>query len=150
MRAVTCGWTLQENFDFNLYYAPKSRGYSEHAYLGVYSQKGIKGIGKISNIITADLINGELKILDTTGGAVTEEQETNIKAVIPVALENNGWDISKNHKFFCVVKLIKTDFPKNSKYPLQGTKFFNLKDILEVDKLPLIEEIAEKLKLKEW
>ena len=35
MRAVTCGWTLQDNLQFNLYYAPAERSYSKHTYIGI-------------------------------------------------------------------------------------------------------------------
>ena len=49
MRVVTCGWTLKENIQFNLYYDPADRGYSEHSYLGVYANKAVRAIGEIEN-----------------------------------------------------------------------------------------------------
>lgn len=150
MKAVTCGWTIGENFKYNLYYAPRSRGYSDHAYLGVYAQKSIQGIGKISNIIEADLTeNGDLKILNHTAD-ITQQQKADIIHVIAEAKENNGWDISKEHTFFCVEKLYETKYKKNSPYPLQGSKLFNLKEALQIDKLPDVSEIAEKLKTITW
>ena len=150
MRVVTCGWTLQENLQFNLYYDPVTRGYSEHTYLGIYSDKSVRGIGKIENIIVADrLPNGQLQILQSTH-PVTTQQEQNISAVIPLAFQNNGYQIFTGHKFFCVEKFYETDFEKMTKYPLQGTKFFNLKTELQIDKLPDTEEIARLLREKTW
>lgn len=150
MRIVPCGWTLKENFQFNLYYAPVNRGFSEHNYLGIYSDKSVQGIGKIENIITAHrLSTGELEITNGTTD-VTPEQTNNIIGVIAAAQTNNNWDIATGHRFFCVEKFYHTDFRKTTKYPLQGSKFFHLKDLLKITTLPKIEEIAEKLKSIEW
>lgn len=150
MRVVTCGWTLSENFQFSLYYDPVTRGFSEHTYLGIYSDKSVRGIGKVENIIAADLLpNGQLQIISNTN-PVTPQQEQNIKAVIPYAFQNNGYQIATGHKFFCVEQFYHTDFAKTTKYPLQGTKFFNLKTELQIDKLPSTQEIADLLKQKTW
>jgi len=149
MRALTCGWTLEENFEFNLYYDPVSRGYQNHKYLGLYSKKSIKGIGEIENIVCADLEGDKLNILSKTN-KITPEQVERIKGVIPKAKENNNWDISKGHKFFLVKKFYETDYKKTTLYPLQRAKYFNLSEVLGLSKLPPVEEIAEKLKTKEW
>lgn len=150
MRVVTCGWTLNENFQYNLYYDPAERGYSEHTYLGIYRDKSVRGIGKIENIITADLqSSGHLEIKYSTK-KVTPQQEQNIIGAIAAAKQNNNWDIGKGDKFFCVENFYPTDFRKITKYPLQGTKFFNLKTELNLTTLPTTEEIAELLKTKTW
>ncbi|MCX7547781.1 hypothetical protein OS188_07440 [Xanthomarina sp. F1114] len=150
MRAVTCGWTLEENFNYDLYYAKKEKGFSEHSYIGIYANKSIRGIGKISNIVLADMdSSGELIIKEKTK-PLSETEINNIKNVIPAALKNNGWDLSKNHRFFCVEKFYETDFKKETNYPLQGTKFFNLKTVLSLKKLPDVPTIAELLKSKTW
>jgi len=150
MRAVTCGWTLQENFQFNLYYDKVEDGYSDHSYIGIYSDKSIKGIGKLSNIIEADLLpTGNLHIKNSTN-PVTYEQEQNILGVIPAAMTNNSWNISTGQNFFCVEKFYETDFRKTTKYPLQGTKFFNLKTVLNLKTLPTTDQLAYLLKAKTW
>ncbi|HOY17836.1 MAG TPA: hypothetical protein PLC89_11095 [Haliscomenobacter sp.] len=150
MRVVTCGWTLQENFQFNLYYDSADRGYSDHNYLGIYSDKAVKGIGKIENIITANLLpTGLLDIIDKTT-TVTQKQEQSIIEVISVAQINNNWDISTGHKFFCVEQFYPTNYRKTTKYPLQGTKFFNLKERLQVSTLPSTQDIAQRLNQLEW
>ncbi|WP_018479352.1 hypothetical protein [Pontibacter roseus] len=149
MRAVTCGWTLSENFQYNLYYDKVEDGYSEHSYIGIYKNKSIRGIGKLENIIEADYINGQLQIKNSTA-SITSEQEQNIKDVIVAAKKNNNWDISLAHNFFCVEKFHPTDFKKQTKYPLQGTKFFNLKNELNLTTLPSTDIIAELLRTKAW
>lgn len=150
MRAVTCGWTLEENFKHNLYYDRIEDGYSEHSYVGTYSDKSIRGIGKLSNIIQANLLpNGKLDIKSNTN-PVTAEQEKNIIDVIAAAKQNNNWDIRERHNFFCVERFYETDFRKTTKYPLQGTKFFNLKVELNLKTLPPTEQLAELLKTITW
>lgn len=150
MRVVTCGWTLQENLQFHLYYDPANRGYSEHSYLGIYSDKAVRGIGKIENIITANLLpTGKLKIIDSTT-TVTSQQQQNIINVIVAAKTNNNWSISNGHKFFCVEEFFPTNFRKTTKYPLQGRKFFNLKNLLQVTTLPTTQQIAQQLNQMQW
>lgn len=149
MRVVTCGWSLTENFQYNLYYAFASRGYSDHAYIGLYANKCVKGVGKLENTICADFINDELTIKESTV-PVTEVQRENIIGVIKAAKINNNWDLSLDHKFFCVDKFHSTCFKKNTKYPLQGTKLFDLRKVLNHQVLPSTEEIAELLKGKNW
>jgi len=151
MRVVTCGWTLQENLQFNLYYDPADRGYSDHNYLGIYSDKSVRAIGKLENIITADLLpTGQLQIIDSTATVTAQQQQQNIIGVIAAAKTNNNWNITTGHKFFCVEQFYPTNFRKITKYPLQGTKFFNLKHRLQVTTLPPIQEIAQRLNQIEW
>jgi len=150
MRAVTCGWTLAENFQHNLYYDKVEDGYSDHSYIGTYSDKSIKGIGKLSNIIEADLLpSGKLHIKNSTN-PVTPEQEKNIIDVVAAAMTNNSWNISTGHNFFCVERFYETDFRKTTKYPLQGTKFFNLKTELNLKTLPPTDQLADLLKTITW
>ena len=150
MRAVTCGWTLQENFQYSLYYDKVEDGYSDHSYIGIYSDKSVRGIGKLENIIEADLLpNGQLQIKNSTS-TPTAQQKQNIIQVIAAAKQNNNWDIATGHNFFCVEKFYPTDFHKTTKYPLQGTKFFNLKTELGLTTLPTTDKIADLLKTKTW
>ena len=150
MRAVTCGWTLNENFQYSLYYDKVKDSYSDHSYIGIYSEKSIKGIGKLENVIEADLLsNGKLQIKNYTAHP-KPQQEQNIINVIAAAKRNNNWDIATAHNFFCVEKFYETDFRKITKYPLQGTKFFNLKTELNLTTLPDTEKIAELLRNITW
>jgi hypothetical protein len=150
MRVVACGWTLDDNLKYNIYYDPVDRGYSEHNYLGIYSGKSVRGIGKIENIVSAELKKGkQLQIIDSIS-PVTTKLQNNIKAIIEAAKLNNNWDISKGHKFFCVERFYKTDFRKATKYPIQRTKFFDLREVLKVKSLPSLEVIAEQLRQFEW
>lgn len=149
MRVVTCGWTFEDNMKYSLYYDLADRGYSEHGYIGIYKEKSVRGIGKIVNIVTADIVRGKVKVIESQN-PVSEEQLANIKDAAISGKQDFGWDINRDHKFFIVDKFYETDFKKKSKYPLIRSKFFNLKDLLKTDKLPDVQVIAEKLKHLDW
>jgi hypothetical protein len=149
MRALVCGSSLSENINWGLYYAPSTRGYQEHQYIGFYDKKAIKGIGKIENIVIADLIDGNLIVHDSKK-ALSEDEKERIIGAVNMAYETKGWDISKYHKFFLVDKFHETSFRKTTKFPLQSSKYFNLKHILNIDKLPKTEKIADLLKKIVW
>lgn len=151
MLTVGCGYTLNDNFKNNVYYDPANRGYSYCSHLGIYHNKSVRGIGKIENIITANLnADDELVILKTTNGKATEEQKLNIRNMINDAKTNIGWDIRLNNKFFCVDKFLPLEFEKKSKGGLFGKKYFNLNRLLSQEKFKNIEEIANKLNIEKW
>jgi hypothetical protein len=112
MLTVPCGWTLEDNFEFGVYYDPATRGNSYCTHMGIYKNKRVQGIGKIDNIIVADLVNDNLEILETTNGVATEQQISNIIGIIEAAKTKLGWNISKDHKFYCVERM-------------DGRKYFN-------------------------
>lgn len=149
MRGVNCGQTLEENFKYNLYYDPSDRGYSKHSYIGIYSNKCIHGIGKIENIITAELTSDELNVLESTE-LVSEDQKNRIIGAIRDAYEKREWEIESGHKFFMVEKFFCTTYIKESFLPMRGTQFFDLYEILNMETLPDIEMIADKLKECKW
>jgi hypothetical protein len=151
MLTIACGATLSDNFKNKCYYDPIDRGYSHCTHLGIYNQKRVKGIGKITNIISANLIDvNKLEIVNTTNGEATSEQIENIINMINDAKNNLGWNISQNHKFFCVNEFAKTEFWKDSKGGLFGKKYFDLKAVIGKEKFKNINEIAELLKLEKW
>ncbi len=150
MRAVTCGMTLEENFKYNLYYDPASRGFSKHGYIGIYANKCIRGIGKVVNIIIADYIDDKLEIIDSTGEEITENKRARIINAINEAYEKRGWKIDRNHKFFMVDNFFETNYQKTTKSSLRRTQFFNLCELLDISILPNTEIIAEKMKKLEW
>jgi hypothetical protein len=148
MRAVTVGRTYEDNLKYKLYYDPAVRGYSEHGFLALYKNKGIKAIGKIINIIEADEINGNLVIKSSTT-AVTIEQQTNILAAVESS-KTYGWNVERDHKFFCVDQFVETDFMKASKFPLQGTKFFDLDLLIGTGVEKSVMKIATLLNGTTW
>lgn len=148
MRAITAGVSFESNLKFKLYYDPQSRGFSEHGYIGLYKQKAIRAIGRLENIIEANYIEGQL-IIKNSDDPVTEEQKLNIISAVLDA-KQYGWDISLGHNFFCVDNFYETEYVKNTPYPLQRTKFFDLYKILNDNREHSTEEIAKLINQKIW
>ena len=149
MRAVTCGITLEENLQFNLYYDPADRTYRNHRFVGLYKNKSIRGIGEVENIIQADMIANRLKIINSTE-QVTADQIRRITDVIPHAKRTCGYNIQKNHQFFLVKEFFPTDYRKATKGGIMSRKYFDLKKVLHVEDLPDTEHIANILMDLEW
>ena len=149
MRAVNCGLTLDENFELSLYYDPADRSYREHNYIGIYSNKCVRWIGEIENIIAADFIDSALQVIESTYPVADVQRERIIK-VIARAQRNNGWDISRGHRFFLVKQFYATEYRKKSSGPMRGTQYFDLGEVLDVSDLPDVLQMAERLKHKSW
>jgi hypothetical protein len=150
MLTVACGWTLNDNFKYSVYYDPAVRGNSYCTHVGIYKDKRVQGIGKIENIIDAELINDKLIINNTTNGVATTQQQSNIINIINEAKSNLGWNISLGHKFFCVDKFYKTNFIKNTPNGLFGKRYFDLNEYLGLEGEIETSEIAELLKKVDW
>lgn len=134
MRVMLCGKTLDLNIKNGCYYNLAERGYKEHTYMGMYKEKAIRAFGKISNIVGAELVDGELKIINFTH-KVTDSQNERIINMIIETKESLGWDISTKHEFFMIDKLHEIEFKKASKGAPLGAKFFDLKEYLKNDEI---------------
>jgi hypothetical protein len=149
LRALTSGWSLEENFKYGIYYDHISRGFQKHRYLGLYHSKSIVGIGEVENIVTVELINDTLTVL-SNDHPVTDEQKERITGIIHLAWERNDWDIARDHRFFIVPEFYPTNFKKVTKFPIQRSRYFDLRDELEISEMPSVATIAELLAEKEW
>ena len=148
MRCQLAGTTLDFNVKNNLYYDNIDRGFSAHDYLGLYKDKSVKAIGKISDIITAvQNENGDL-IYQVEKGEINDDKKAAIKKAIDDS-KNYGYILDRNRYFF-VEKFYETDFKKTTPKGAMGTRFFNLAELLNTDELPDIPVIAERLKSLTW
>ena len=150
MRAVPCGTSHEDNFEFDLYYHPSSRGYRRHQYVGIYFDKSIRGIGKIEKTVEVDAENGTLEGEDVE--KLSEEEKRRILGAMKEA-SKHGYSIDQDHEFFLVDRFYRTDFTKASKHGMQGAQYFSLRDYVEIGEtsdLPETEKLAGKLRKKEW
>ena len=122
-----------------------------------WQKKEVKYIGKISKIVYAELL--ENKDLTTKNISGEEEISKNEKERIINTMEEfpkvyGFGDISKGHIFFLFDKenFCATKFKKTSKYGLLGSKFFELKSLLNVSSVDKMttDEMAERLKKETW
>lgn len=153
MRAITSSGSFTHNMKHNIYYDAESRGYAAHQYLGLYNNKSVRAIGKLTKVVLANVdmeTKQFTKIESRKGELPTEQEKQQILAIMDKARIENGWNVFNNHQFFIVDEFIPTNFKKITKYPIQRTKFFDLGSELGLDELPNCLEIAELLKERTW
>lgn len=149
MRMRLAGTTLDFNTSHNVYYDKADHGFRPHDYLGLYSQKSIRAIGKICASIIAVATDTGITY-NAECGELTEDRKNTIELAMKDAV-NYGYDIrTTEHRYFFVEKFYETDFKKISPRAPMGTRIFDLTQILETDSLPATENIAELLKEKTW
>ncbi len=150
MRVRVASVTMDFNIENGLYYDNASHGFSGHRYIGLYTEKAVRAVGELTAIVTAVMDGDSLIITDTREGAVNEDMKRKIRAAIEKA-KSYGWDIGTiPHNYFFVAKFYRTEYRKASLHALLGTRFFDLCEVLGMDKLPETEEIARLLNDKQW
>lgn len=147
MRMQLAGTTLSINKKLNLYYDDVNRGFSEHEYLGLYNQKSVRVIGKIEAIIVGRYENGEW-VFVTEKGTLTDDIKNRIIEARDDG-KNYGYKMT-NQRYFIVENFYETDFKKETPNAPWGSRMFDLTEVLGVEKLPDVEEIANQLSKKTW
>lgn len=148
MRVQLAGTTFDFNIRQKLYYDDIDRGFRAHDYLGLYKEKTVRAIGRITDIITAVLEeDGEITYSVEKG-----EIDDNKKRDIAIAIEdgkNYGYSLTKT-RFFFVDKFYETDFRKTTPRAPMGSRVFDLTQVMGVSELPDTSVLAEKLKSITW
>jgi len=150
MRLVLATTSLEDNLKYGLYYHGTERGYRAHSYIGLYSGKSIRGIGRISKIIypKIDLEIGTVEILE--GPSISDDEKRTILKATISARDNRGWNLTTDHVFF-LADFKPCDFKKTTKRAPMGVRFFNLSDYCPtIDKKTSIENIVICLNNNEW
>jgi hypothetical protein len=146
-----CGESVEDNIQFQLYYCPVTRNFRKARYLGIYANKTIQAIGKISKVIPCDinLESNAVEVLDKQSRLTEGEQQRILGASI--AAKKYGYDLSTGSKFFLCDEMVRTDFPKKSKGGIQGHRYFDLKEILGDRKIPeSLSDLASLLRQHQW
>ena len=138
MLAVPVKDSFNDNMKLNLYCDDKKKVYG---YLGLYINKSIRAIGKVTKVAPIRIIDGVLYI-DTS---VTNEEKSRIFEEI------KRWKTSElnsiSTKIFFVDKFYETDYKNIGTIGIMGSKKFKLDELFS--KIPeTTEEIANQLKGK--
>lgn len=149
LRIVPCGWTLELNVKHGIYFAPASRGYTKHNYLGLYKGKRVQQIGQIQNIITANLTeSGELVVIEKLNDVSSQQSRNIVNCITETKIQTN-WSIDSGHTFFCVDAFYETNYIKTSKHGMLGTRLINLKEALGSEPASA-SAVATQLEGKTW
>lgn len=148
MRVQLAGTTFKFNMANNLYYDDIERGFRAHDYLGLYTGKSVRAIGKISDIVTAVRDGTGALTYSVEKGQLTDAMKKQITFAIKDG-KNYGYELESTRYFF-VEKFFETDYKKSTPYAPRGSRIFDLTQTLGVDSLPPLSVIAEQLKAITW
>lgn len=150
LRIRAASETFDKNMEYNLYYDSTDRGFTKHAYLGLYRDKAVRLIGKVKKIVSAKLTDGNLTI-DNDVEVSSDER----KRIYEAILDGKSHDynlVDVLHNYFIVEKFVETNYIKNSKGGLFGSRQINLESECGIKnvKLQSIEDIALQLNNRVW
>lgn len=154
MRVVLSGTSFESNKANNLYSHESSRGYSPHTYIGLYTDKSVRAIGKINSIFDAALKNNKAQFAKKSiQGTLTDDIKKRIESALIANNEEGKW-----LRFFIVDKFYDTDFKKITPRAPMGSRMFDLVDEInkimpdgsKIEELPETSKIAELLKNCTW
>lgn len=154
------GGSFDSNKKYNLYYNGANKGFANYAYIGLYKNKSMRAIGKLSKRCIAEVIDKSKTNFDINNleispeiGTITDDDK---KRIVGAILESPYKDslINRPHRYFLVEQFYDTDFAKNTKRPPLGNRIFDLGDVLGLEDNEFsqknTEEIAELLKREKW
>lgn len=153
MRAIAASTTLKDNIELNLYYCGIGRNVSEHGYIGLYSNKSIRAIGKIYKTAISKIENGTINFYSEKKGSPLTDGELERLHLAVERSKAYGYNLGTwEHRFYLVEKFYEINFEKTTPNPIQRDKFFNLAIMLKQEKqsLPDTQEIAKFLDGKSW
>lgn len=146
LRIVPCGESIEINKKYGIYFNSSDRGYTKHAFLGIYANKTVQFIWAIDSIFDVEFDGTSLK-KNLVQGRDTSDYDKKIVNIITEAETVCGYDIKFGHRFFCGVPL-ETAFKKSSPGGIQGPRFINLRDV--IGKFSDATDVAMKLRSKQW
>ena len=147
MRIVPCGVSIEINRKYGIYFQRSDRGYSRHAYVGVYADKAVRLIWKIDNVFDVTLQEDGKLVKNLVQGEQTDKYDQQLRAIIQDAKSECDYQIANGHRFFCGSPL-ETDFKKTSLGGIYGARFINLRET--IGNFSDISEVAEQLRHETW
>jgi|CXWL01.1.fsa_nt_gi hypothetical protein len=146
LRIVPCGQSVKINRKHGIYFHPSDRGYTQHAFIGIYANKTVQSILEVESVFDINFTKGELE-KTLVQGKETNKFDTHLIDIIKDAKELCGYEIATGHRFFCG-EAADTDFRKASPGGIQGARFINLRDLL--DNVAGAKDVASRLHSLEW
>jgi hypothetical protein len=146
MRILPCGKSVEINKRHGVYFHPSDRGYTKHAFVGIYANKVVQCLWALDCVFDVEL-DGTILKKTLVEGRDTTEYDKHLAAIINEAERECGYDIKSGNRFFCG-KPEETDYRKMSAGGIQGARFVNLRD--ELGQFSDAADVAKKLRSKQW
>lgn len=100
LRIVPCGRTFEINLRHGIYYYSSDRGYSEHKYIGMYTNKAVLGLFGTESAFDAEFDDANFTKVIGSGRDTTEFDERSRQMIIDAKVEC-GLNVGTGHRFFC-------------------------------------------------
>jgi hypothetical protein len=145
-----CSQSFAENVKFRLYYCPAAWNRRRTAYLGMYWDKAVRNVGRIAKAVACDidLDAGTVAVADPGVELTGDERQRIVDATRSAAPR---WDISRGHRFLLCDELEETECRKVSPGGIQGHRYFDLADLLELRRIPAdLRDLATALRGRTW
>lgn len=137
--------SFQVDLDWDLYFAPRSRPYQEHQFIGIFHDGAVRAVGREECVV--DVEGDSRAPLLVEGAEPGEPEMRRIEGAIEDAWERFGWDIGAGYRFFLVDEFRETKFT-----PLrqpEGPRYLQLEEWLP--KVPsTTERLAVELSGRRW
>ena len=146
MRVVPCGKSIDINQKHRIYFQRSDRGYTNHAFVGIYNEKAVRAILGIKSVFDVELDGTNLKKTLVQGDA-TDAYDGAIRAIIGDAKLKCDYNIETGHRFFCG-EMLPTLFEKTSPGGIQGARLMNIKEL--IGQHGDLADIAAKLARVTW
>lgn len=139
--------TFEANLEARLYHRGADKRIGDFSYLGLYKEKSVRAIGKVTSVVRATVT--EEPTYEVLRGTPPSDYRTRIEVVTEGEVRE-GFAREAPRFFFFVDGFLPTDFRKTSSGGLWGDKVFDLSEVLGLKELPETEEIATLLSQRTW
>ncbi len=145
-----CGLSHEVNQTLRLYYCPENRAIRNARYLGIYKERAVTAIGRITKVVrcTVDIGTKSVSVLDRDQWLTPDEQKRIVEAAIEA--KDRNWDITSGHKFYLCDAMEKTEFAKSSSHGIRGHRMFDLSGVLGGSVPPNLKGVADSLRKAHW
>lgn len=146
LRIVPCGQSVDINRKHGIYFHPSDRGYTPHAYVGIYANKSVQAILAVESVFDIEVASEELK-KTVIAGEDTDRFDSRLRAIVQDAKDVCGYEVASGHRFFCGT-VVDTDFKKTSSGGIFGARFVNVRELL--GEFTGVNDIAQQLRAIQW
>ena len=144
-----CGPSHADNEQWHLYYCPSNLTRRGAAYLGIYADKTVRAIGRISKVVACQIDAKAGTVVVSEGPPITNAEQERILAATRNA-PTLGWDITTGHKFYLCDEWATTDFRKVTPNGIWGHRYFDLRKEFPAGIPVNLEDIANQLAARTW
>lgn len=143
---VPTGFSYNWNKKHKIYYCPSNWHSQNFKYFGLYNWKSVRTISEIETTIIADYDHINKKLLVHSKGHSVEQ----INRLYLGLTELGATHIGLKYYLFQDNTFYETDFKKVSHGGIQGYRYKDLRDYLDIESFKDLKEISNKLREVTW